>query len=100
MRPIQSSTNLASCGEAAHEGLAPGQLRQTDVLVGLMRLFDAAWTAHHGRNAGTLEEARLGPEGHLREPALAGQALGHPSDRVLRRAEEAGYLAQRLEPEP
>ena len=47
------------------------QLFEAHELVGLVRLVDRARSAHHGRDAGAVEQARLGAEGHERGALLA-----------------------------
>lgn len=81
------------------ELLAARQLLQRHVLVGLVRLIDAAGAAHHGRDAGVLEDAGLGAEGDQRGARLVSQALGKARDRIVGRGQEARDLADGLEAE-
>jgi hypothetical protein len=60
------SANGGRSGEPLHEQLAARQLLQAHEFVGLVRLHDAAGAADHGADAGVLEEAGFGAEGHQR----------------------------------
>jgi hypothetical protein len=93
------SGDLPRGDQPAHELLATRQLLQTHKLIRLVRLVDAAGAAHHGGNAGILEEARFGAEGDQRGLFGAGKPLRQLRHRVAGRAQESGHLANRLKAE-
>ena len=79
------------------------ELCQRHVLVGLVGLCNMAGAAHHGGDAGILEQARLGAKsyqcGAWLIRGLAGQALGQPCNGRMGIAQKAGHLANGLKPE-
>src|ERR1700752_3505013 len=66
---------LAMLNEPVYEPAALLKLGDRDPLVGLVRLIDIAWPAHHGRDAGLREQPTLGAVGDLAVVVAAGQAF-------------------------
>ena len=87
-------------GECKQEALGSGELLERHVFVGLVRLRDVARAADDGRDAGALEEPRLGAERDQRRPVLVGETACELHGGIVRTRQECRHLADRLEADP
>ena len=73
------------------------KLVKPDEFIGLMRLRNRAWSAHHGRHAGALEQTGFGAERDQRGALRSQQSLDQGYCRITRWRFESRHGGRLLE---